>query len=145
MTGLLVSADGYIAGPDDRPGQPRGAGGSRLFDWYFDGHRPSRLYPGFRLSALSAEYFDRFASAIGAVVTGRRTYDIAGGWNGAGPLPGAPVFVLSHRPAPTDAGPSQTFVDGPVAGAIEQARQAAGERDVALQGVTHLTYEVVRP
>ena len=134
VSGLAVSADGYLAGPDDRAGQALGVGGGRLFERYFDGDTPSRVIAGMRLSSRSAEYFDRFASAIGAVVTGRRTYDIAGGWGGDGPLPGAPLFVLSHRPAPDSAGSSQTFVSGGIEEAVALARTAAGERDVALQG-----------
>ena len=131
-----VSADGYIAGPQDGPGRPLGVGGPRLFDWYFDGDTPSAVYPDFRLSAASAAYFDRYASRIGAVVTGRRTYEIARGWDGSGPLPGAPVFVLSHRPPPGTASHDgrQTFVAGGVSEAIARAAAAAGDRDVALQG-----------
>ena len=134
VTGLAVSADGYIAGPDDRAGQPLGVDGDRLLKWYFDGDTPSRVFPGMSLSGPSAAYFDDFALGIGAMVTGRRTYDIAGGWSGDGPLPGAPLFVLSHRPPPADAGPSQTFVPGGIDAAVTLARAAAGERDVALQG-----------
>lgn len=133
MTALAVSADGYIAGPGDGPGKPLGEGGERLFEWYSDGDTPSARFPGFRLSAPSAELFDRLACGIGAVITGRRTYDIANGWGGEGPVPGAPVFVLSHRPPPPGAGPSQTFVTGGIEAAVGLARAAAGERDVALQ------------
>jgi dihydrofolate reductase len=132
---LAVSVDGYVTGRD--PGAGRGLGdGTMLFDWYFDGDTPSVVFADFRLSAASAGYFDRYASRIGAVVTGRRTYEIAGGWNGGGPLPGTPVFVLSHRPPPGTASGDrrQTFVAGAVAEAIAQAQDAAGERNVALQG-----------
>ena len=70
----------------------------RLFDWYFDGDTPIRRYqeaasrgvsePPFTLSSSSAEVFERLVESGGAVVTGRRTYDIAGAWGGNGPLPG---------------------------------------------------------
>ena len=135
-TGLAVSADGYIAGPDDRPGQPLGTGGGRLFDWYTDGDTPSRIFPAFRLSPLSAAYFDEFAGRVGAVVTGRRTYDISNAWGGKGPLPGAPLFVLTHQPPaeipPSD--PPYTFITSGIEDALEAARTAAGEKDVSLMG-----------
>ena len=58
VTGLAVSLDGYIAGPDDGLEQPLGRRGQRLFEWYTNGDTPSRLYPSFRLSKESAEFFD---------------------------------------------------------------------------------------
>jgi dihydrofolate reductase len=134
ITGLTVSVDGYIAGPDDGPGLPLGRGGERLFEWYFDGDTPSALFADFRLSPASAEFFDRLASGIGAIVTGRRTYDISRGWGGGGPMPGVPVFVLSHRPPPSTATDRQAFVADGIAAAIDAARAVAGERDVGLQG-----------
>lgn len=134
VSALSVSADGYIAGPHDGPGQPLGLGGQRLFAWYFDGDTPSQVFDNMRLSAASAAFFDRFAGSVGAVVTGRRTYDISNGWNGGGPLPGAPIFVLTSRRPPAEVGAQQTFVTTGVADAIAAARCAAGSRDVALQG-----------
>ena len=65
VSGLTVSLDGYIAGPDDSRDQPLGTGGGRLFEWYSDGDTPSRLYPSFRLSKPSAEFFARVVDAPG--------------------------------------------------------------------------------
>ena len=135
VTGLSVSVDGYIAGPGDERGRPLGVGGQRLFEWYSDGDTPSRLYPSFRLSAVSAAFFDGFAGRCGAVITGRRTYDIADGWAGNGPLPGQPLFVLTHHPPETrftDA--PYTYVTTGIGDAIRQARDAARDRDVSLMG-----------
>ena len=136
VTGLCVSLDGYMAGPDESPEQPLGTGGSRLFDWYSDGDTPSRLYPAFRLSAASAQVFDALADRIGAVVAGRRTYDLVGGWDGHGPVPGAPLFVLTHAAPdplpPSD--PAYTFVTTGIEDAVQRAREAAGGRDVGLMG-----------
>jgi len=81
-SGLSTSLDGFIAGADDSPDPPLGVGGDRLFKWFRDGDTPSRYYPSFRMSAVSASLFDEFAGRIGAVITGRRTYDIAQGWGG---------------------------------------------------------------
>lgn len=136
MTGLAVSADGYIAGPDDRRGQPLGVGGERLFEWFSDGDTPSRIYPWMKLSAPSAAFFDAFAGSVGAVISGRRTYDIVNGWDGQGPLPGAPLFVLTHEP-PAEVpggGPPYTFVTTGISDAVAQARAAAGGRNVSLMG-----------
>lgn len=97
IVALSMSLDGYIAGPDDGNEQPLGAGGTALFDWYFTGDTPSRHHERFRLSERSARVFDDGLSSAGAVVAGRRTYDISCGWNGDGPVPGLPLFVLTHH------------------------------------------------
>ena len=88
-TGLATSLDGFIAGADDGPMQPLGVGGERVFDWFRDGNTPSRFYEWMRMSALSAEFFDNHAARVGAVITGRRTYDISGAWGGSGISGGA--------------------------------------------------------
>lgn len=100
FSALAVSVDGYITGPHPGPEQPLGVGGARLFDWYTDGDTPSRIFPGFRLSPASAAVFDAAAERVGAVISGRKTYDDSGGWDGGGPHPTAPLFVLSHRASP---------------------------------------------
>ncbi len=78
ITGLSTSLDGFIAGAEDSPARPLGIGGDRLFRWFEDGNTPSQFYPAFRMSAASASYVDAFADRCGAVITGRRTYDIVG-------------------------------------------------------------------
>jgi dihydrofolate reductase len=136
VTALSTSLDGFIAGPGDSPTQPLGTGGARLFDWYSDGDTPSRYYPSFKLSAPSAAFFDEGVSRVGAVIAGRRTYDISDAWGGSGPLPGVPLFVLTHHvPEQVPHGePPYTFVTGGIESAVEQARAAAGGKDVALMG-----------
>jgi len=136
FTALSASLDGFIAGPDDGPQQPLGKGGMRLFDWYSDGDTPSRYYESFKLSAASAAVFDAMAGRVGAVISGRRTYDIVDGWGGDGPLPGAPLFVLTHDvPEHVPQGKSTyTFVTDGIESAIEQAHTAAGGKDVSLMG-----------
>jgi dihydrofolate reductase len=136
FTALSASLDGFIAGPDDNAQQPLGNGGMRLFDWYSDGDTPSRFYESFKLSAASAEVFDTMAGRVGAVISGRRTYDITNGWGGDGPLPGVPLFVLTHQvPADVPQGISDyTFVTDGIESAVEQATAAAGGKDVSLMG-----------
>ncbi|MGB3328868.1 MAG: dihydrofolate reductase family protein [Thermomicrobiales bacterium] len=131
--GLAVSVDGYITGRDPRPGHGLGDGG-QLFDWYFGGDTPSEVFDGFRLSAASVRFFDTIANRVGATVAGRTTYDDSERFGDEGaPHPTAPLFVLSHRPAPQMRG-RQTLVSTGIADAIEAARAAAGDKDVALMG-----------
>ncbi|MEV6849695.1 dihydrofolate reductase family protein [Actinoplanes sp. NPDC051411] len=128
---LSVSVDGYITGRD--PGAGRGLGdGGTLFDWYFNGDTPSRVFDGFRLSAPSARVFDALAGRIGAVVAGRNTFDDSEGFGGGSPHPTAPLVVLSHRPA--EVGERQTLVTSGIADAIATARAQAEGKDVGLQG-----------
>jgi hypothetical protein len=90
IAAVAVSVDGFAAGADDGPGQPLGLDGERLFTWFEDGDTPGRFYPWMQMSAASAAAFDGFIARIGAVITARRTYDIARAWEGQGEVPGAP-------------------------------------------------------
>lgn len=136
FTSMSVSVDGYVAGRDDRAGQPLGIGGDTLFRWYTDGTLPAARYPDFRLSQESKRYFDAICDRIGAIVTGRRTYDLASGWSGDGPLPGVPTVILTHEvPEIVPQGSSEyLFVDEGIEVAINKALAAAGGKDVSLMG-----------
>lgn len=139
-TGFSTSLDGFIAGPNDGPGNPLGDGGERLFAWYFGGDTDFEL-PGtemvFRVSPVSAEVIrERFAAA-GALVTGRRTFDITNGWGGKPPL-GVPAFVVTHT-VPQEwvyEGSPFTFVTGGVESAVEQAKAVAGDKDVGVSAAS---------
>jgi dihydrofolate reductase len=136
FTAHAVSVDGYISGrtPDGEDGFGRGLGDAgMLFDWYLNGDTPSRMFGGFRLSEPSARLFDAVAARVGAAVAGRTTYEHSGHWGGRGPHPTAPLFVVSHRPAP-EISETQTLVTTGVEDAIDAARAAAGDKDVALMG-----------
>lgn len=131
-----VSVDGYISGrtPDGQEEFGRGLGDApMLFDWYFDGDTPSRVFDGFRLSEPSARFFDTIAARVGAALCGRTTYEHSSHWGGGGPHPTARLFVLSHRPAP-EISESQTLITTGVEDAIAAARAAAGDKDVGLMG-----------
>jgi len=148
IVALATSLDGFIAGSNDGGEQPLGDGGMRLFDWYFDGDTPVQHYqeaasrgvgvPPFKLSSSSAEVFEELIKSGGAVVTGRRTYDIAGGWGGNGPVPGLPLFVLTHNvPEHVPQGESRyTYVTDGVESAIKQAKAAAGDKYVSVMGAS---------
>jgi dihydrofolate reductase len=136
MVGLAVSVDGFIAGLGDGGAKPLGEGGEALFGWYFDGDTPSRTQPRFRLPWASAALFDAMVESTGAMITGRRTYDISNAWGGDSPVPGRPLFIMTHRP-PSPTPPTKvphTFVTDGVQSAIAQAREVAGGRDVSLAG-----------
>lgn len=133
FSALAVSVDGYITGRD--PGPDRGLGdGGILFDWYFNGDVPSRVFDGFKLSEASVPVFDAVAGRVGATIAGRNTYEDSDRFGDDGaPHPTAPLFVLSHRPAPRMAG-RQTLVTTGLKDAIAAAAEAAGDKDVALMG-----------
>ena len=135
-TGLSMSLDGFIAGPNDGPERPLGEGGERLFAWYSGGDTEYRL-PGtemvFRVSSQSAELLQEAHSKMGAFVTGRRTFDIANGWGGNPPL-GVPTFVVTHI-VPQEwvyEGSPFTFITDGVESAVEQAKAVAGDKNVAV-------------
>jgi dihydrofolate reductase len=145
--GLSMSLDGFIAGPNDGPGSPLGDGGERLFAWYSGGDIEYRL-PGtdlvFQVSPQSAEVLREAHSKMGALVTGRRTFDITNGWGGSPPL-GVPTFVVTHT-VPEDwvyEGSPFTFVTAGVESAVEQAKQVAGEKDVAV-GAASIVQQCIR-
>src|SRR5215212_8605827 len=87
-TGLAVSLDGFISGPNDGPEAPMGHGGERLVAWYGAGDTDYRL-PGtdmvFRVSAQTAEFLRETRETTGALVFGRRTFDLIHGWGGKHP------------------------------------------------------------
>ena len=127
-----VSLDGFLATDDDQVGA--------LHDFYFHGDTPieaGNRHMSFRSSAVSARYLAEQWSRIGAMVIGRRLFDLTNGWDGV-PVAGDRVFVVTHS-VPTDwehIGTAPfTFVTDGVASAIAQAKEVAGpDRDVALNG-----------
>ncbi|GAA3540490.1 dihydrofolate reductase family protein [Amycolatopsis ultiminotia] len=132
----VVSVDGFIADANDDVGP--------LHEWYFAGDTPitppredphydhSGTGNDFRVSGASAGYVRQMWESIGAIVLGRRLFDLVNGWEGQPPA-GDHVVVVSHRPRPAGWHPeaSYHFVDG-VAAALDRARELAGERTVAV-------------
>src|SRR5215216_7326293 len=146
-TGLSMSLDGFIAGPNDGPQSPLGDGGERLFAWYSGGDTEYRL-PGTEIVSMvspqSAELLREAHSKMGAFVTGRRTFDITNGWGGNPPL-GVPTFVVTHT-LPQEwvyEGSPFTFVTEGVQSAVEQAKAVAGEKDVAV-GAASIAQQCIR-
>ncbi len=122
---MSVSLDGYVSTLDDYLG---GEDGERLHRWFERVDAAGAQAPAVR--ALVAEL-----GAVGAVVTGRRTAELMDHWGGD--LHGAPIFVPSHRPPGPAARygyPKVTYVTDGIESAMSQARAAAGDRDVYVQG-----------
>jgi dihydrofolate reductase len=88
----------------------------------------------FRMSAPSAEHFRSLTSELGAVLTGRRTFDVAQGWGGKHAW--GPAFVLAHQVPDGWPRPDSTvhFVSDGVESAVEQAKAAAGGKAVGVHG-----------
>ena len=125
---ITMSLDGFIAGPNNP--------GKSLHHWLFGGDTPSAYNDFFNLSKKSAKVLDSLIKTTGAIVTGRRTYDITNGWNGKHPFPRVPVFVVTlHAPEKVPAGPTPfTFVSEGIERAVSQAKQAAGKKNVYVLG-----------
>ncbi|MGO9976226.1 MAG: dihydrofolate reductase family protein [Solirubrobacteraceae bacterium] len=90
------------------------------------------------MSAPSAEFFDEGVGGTGAVIAGRRTYEVSGAWGGRGAIPGLPLFVVTHRvPEVVPAGdPPDTFVTDGVEAAVKLAQAAADGKNVHLMGAS---------
>lgn len=117
---MSMSLDGYIAGPNDEPGNPGGDDFMRLHEWYESG--------------IGKQFLDE-SRATGAVLSGRNTVEQVDHWGGDH-HEGVPIFVVSHRPpgASLVKYPLVTYVTDGIVSAMEQAKAAAGDRDVLVHG-----------
>jgi dihydrofolate reductase len=132
LAGITTSVDGCVAGPDDGPDKGLGEGGERLHHWVFGGPWTYDEEPRGEATGEDAAWLADAFSRIGAVVAGRWTYEASGHWGGENPW-NVPLFIVTHRPEEEPEGAGFSFVSG-VQEAVEQARQAAGEKDVHVMG-----------
>ena len=125
---MSMSLDGYVTGPNDSRENPFGDGAEMLHDWIFDAATDDDR-------AIIQATLD----GVGAIVMGRGSFDKnegEGGWGDAGPMGETPCFVVTHN-QPTASHPAVfTFVTDGVVSAIEQAKDAAGDKVVSLFGAT---------
>ena len=132
---MTMSLDGFVAGPNDSPDNGLGDGGDALFNWYFSGDTEisvSEGTPVLKVSQQSAEILKEALATYGAGVWGRKTFDIARAWGGH--PPGSPAFIVTHT-VPQEwvyDGSPFTFVTDGVESAIQQAKKAAGDKDVVV-------------
>jgi dihydrofolate reductase len=124
---MSMSLDGFIAGPNEGPGNGLGDGGHRLHEWYPMGAGG----PAGANDEVKAE-----ALATGAIVAGRGTFEPADGWGGDH-HDGVPIWVYSRREPGIDVGqwPLVTYVDD-VRTVMTEAKRAAGEKNVLVHGAT---------
>jgi dihydrofolate reductase len=129
---MSMSLDGYVADPDD--------GVDEVFDWYFAGDVEVPTASGssgmtFRVSAPSAEHLRGLTAEIGAMLTGRRTFERAEGWGGNHPWD-VPAFVVTHQVPDGWPRPDSTvhFVTDGLESAVAQAKAAAGSKSVGVHG-----------
>jgi dihydrofolate reductase len=143
---ISISLDGFVAGPNQSMEDPIGEGGMRLHEWVFatDSWREQHGQDGGEHSADS-EVVEEVVEGVGAYIMGRRMFgggegpwdESWTGWWGEDPPYHAPVFVLTHHardPLPMQGGTTFTFVTNGIESAVEQARTAAGDKDVAIAG-----------
>jgi dihydrofolate reductase len=145
---ITMSLDGFIAGPNQSLEQPLGEGGERLHEWLVGlaSFRERHGLSGGETNADS-EVVEEGVQATAAAVMGRRMFSggegpweddpRADGWWGNEPPFHMPVFVLTHHPRETvvkQGGTTFAFVTDGIEAALEQAREAAGNKDVAVAG-----------
>ncbi|HEX4206831.1 MAG TPA: dihydrofolate reductase family protein [Ktedonobacteraceae bacterium] len=133
-TGFSMSLDGFVAGPNEDF--------QHLFAWMTSGDTDYTLTIGkteqkLKIAAESVEMFDDAINTTGALVAGRRLYELTHGWEGHHPVD-APVVVVTHRPPPEwvkEEWPV-TFVTGGIESAIAQAKVIAGDKNVTVASAT---------
>jgi dihydrofolate reductase len=133
---LTMSLDGFIAGPDDGLEHPLGTrGGERLFAWFEGG--PKSDNPLFSPKGRNREVVAETIARAGAIISGRRTYDITHGWGGTFPINDAAVVVLTHKP-PTDhpKGRSKFSFVSDIHEAVRIAKEDAGGKDIGMTGAS---------
>jgi dihydrofolate reductase len=143
-----MSLDGFIAGPNPSLAEPLGEGGEQLHEWIVR-LASWRKYHGLEGGETGAddELVERASGLIGAHIMGRRMFSggtgpweqdsKADGWWGDDPPFHVPVFVLTHHPRETvtkQGDTSFTFVTDGIEAALEQARAAAGDKDISIAG-----------
>jgi len=155
---ITMSLDGFVAGPNQTLEEPLGQGGERLHEWGYGlkSWREAHGRSGGEVNADS-EILEEAMAGTGAVVMGRRMFSggsgpwsddpKADGWWGDTPPFGVPVFIVTHHPREKvvkEGGTTFTFVTEGIESALEQAREAASDKDVAVAGGASLAQQYLR-
>lgn len=133
---ISMSLDGFITGPNVRAGNGLGDNGEHLHDWRFDAKTDAD-------DRIVAELY----ATTGAVVLGKGMFDVGFEPWGDPPPFRMPVFVVTHdarEPLPMQGGTTYTFVADGIAAAIEQARGAAGAKNVGVWGGADIIRQVLK-
>ena len=155
---ITMSLDGFVAGPNQTLEEPLGRGGERLHEWVFDlkaWREPHGLEGG--EDNADSDILEEAMAATGAVVMGRRMFSggsgpwsddpKADGWWGDTPPFGVQVYIVTHHPREKvvkEGGTTFTFVTEGIESALEQARESAKDRDVAVAGGASLAQQYLR-
>jgi dihydrofolate reductase len=155
---ISMSLDGFIAGPDQTLDEPLGKGGEQLHEWAFAA-RSWREAHGLSEGETSAdsEVIEESIRNTGATVMGRRMFSGGEGpweddpnadaWWGEDPPFHHPVFILTHHarePVTKQGGTTFTFVTDGIESALEQARAAAGDKNVAVGGGANIAQQYLK-
>jgi len=158
MCDISMSVDGFIAAPNQTLEDPLGEGGEQLHEWVVGlvSWRERHGLEGGTANA-DAEVVEETVARTGATVMGRRMFSggagpweddpNADGWWGDEPPFRTPVFVLTHHARETVSkagGTTFTFVTDGIDVALEQARAAAGDKDVAIGGGASVVQQVLK-
>jgi dihydrofolate reductase len=142
---ISQSLDGFIAGVDDTPELGLGVGGEQLHEWVVKERswREAHGYEGGE-ETRDGELLEESMGETGAVVVGKRMFVLAHEWGDEPPFK-MPVFVVTHEDRETDTRGETTFrfVEG-VENAVEQARAAAGDKNVAIGGGADVARQAIR-
>jgi dihydrofolate reductase len=145
---ISISLDGFVAGPNQSEEYPLGEGGERLHDWVVPlaAWRESHGYEGGEVNE-SARVVEEARENVGAALMGRNMFGPPSGgpwddgqwtgWWGDDPPYHYPVFILTHHPRDPlemEGGTTFHFVTDGIESALDQAREAAGAKDVTIWG-----------
>jgi dihydrofolate reductase len=142
VSAFSISLDGFIAGANDGAELPLGEGGERLFEWYSSGDTDYVVPSGemtVKVSSASADLLRESFSKIGAIVSGRRTFDIVNGWNGRHPVD-VPLDELSLTVVPVLLGSGVRLFEHLGGRPIEREKVSV----IETPDVTHLQFRVVK-
>ncbi|HEV3475220.1 MAG TPA: dihydrofolate reductase family protein [Actinomycetota bacterium] len=123
---VSMSLDGFVTEPNPGGENPLGDDPGRLHDWMFS-----------QKTATDADIVDEIYATTGAVLIGRRMFDVGVEPWGDPPPFGMPVFVVTHEsrdPLPRQGGTTYHFVTGGLEVALAEARVAADDKNVGIWG-----------
>jgi dihydrofolate reductase len=133
---ISMSLDGFITGPNVGVGNGLGDAGERLHDWRFDAR-----------TEADAAIADEIYASTGAVLMGKRMFDVGFEPWGDPPPFGMPVFIVTHEaraPLPMQGGTTYTFVTDGIEVALELARAAAGDKNVGIWGGANIIRQYLK-
>ncbi|HEU0118637.1 MAG TPA: dihydrofolate reductase family protein [Alphaproteobacteria bacterium] len=147
VAGFSVSLDGFGAGANQSLDNPLGVRGPEMFQWFF----PTQTFRAMQGKAdgetgIDDKFAKRAMDGFGAFILGRNMFgpvrgkwpdDQWKGWWGDNPPYHAPTFILTHYPRPSiemQGGTTFHFVTGGIEDALQQAREAAGTKDIKIGG-----------